>query len=160
MTSRSLTGPEKEIIWQVFRQTLPSDQVFVTDGLGLGGRPYCNPNPNLLQGGYLMNVGPTNYGNLSSSRGRRRLLVHEATHVWQGIHGVFPLAYVFNSALCQSASIVMSGSASGAYEYMPGASWMTYSAEQQANIVRDWYDAGRPTSGSLWPYIRDHIRQP
>lgn len=37
---------------------------------------------------------------------------------------------------------------------------MTYSAEQQANIVRDWYDAGRPNSGPLWPYIRDHIRQP
>lgn len=160
MKSRDLSLSEKKILRQVFQQTLPSDQILITDGLGLGGRPYCIPNPNPLQGGYLMNVGPTNYGTLSSSQGRRRLLVHEATHVWQGIHGVFPLAYVFNSALCQSVSIVVSGSATGAYAYTPGAPWMTYSAEQQANIVRDWNDAGRPESGSLWPYIRDHIRQP
>jgi len=42
---------------------------------------------------------------------------------------------------------------SGTYTAVP------YSAEQQASLVEAWFAAGEPTSGDLYPSIRDYVRR-
>jgi hypothetical protein len=78
---------------------------------------------------------------------QQRLLVHETTHVWQGKNSTMALTYVFSSVLNQG----LHGGA--AYSYVAGQPWRSYNAEQQASIVEDWFRAGQPKSGSLYPYI-------
>ena len=163
---RKLRSAEKRVLRLVFSETVPVDQIWITDQLGLNDAPYTIPNPNPIQGGYLMNVGPgTNRlpgyrNNLAENDYGSRLLVHEAAHVWQGVHGGFAWGYVLNSALCQSIAQITSGSRTGIYGYTPGQPWSQYNAEQQASIVDDWFDNGMETSDERWPYIRDHIRKP
>ncbi|MGH9821530.1 MAG: hypothetical protein ACRD43_15305, partial [Pyrinomonadaceae bacterium] len=51
----------------------------------------------------------------------------------------------------------------GAYVYQVGGAWAEYNAEQQAQIVEDWYARGRSTNDREEPrfvYIRDHLRHP
>jgi hypothetical protein len=97
-----------------------------------------------------MNVGDA-YSDMSSSN--TDLLVHESTHVWQGKNSLFAQSYVYDSCISQCIR------GTGAYRYSAGSSWSSYNVEQQASIVEDWYVSGEPTSGNLWPYIRDHVRE-
>jgi len=108
----------------------------------------------IIAGAYLVNVGPRHFKSIAPS-----LLVHELTHVWQGRNGAFAMSYVINSAFhqCRGAAGPAAGRGA-AYVYAPGRPWRTYNAEQQANIVEDWYMGGMPESGDLWPYIRTNIR--
>jgi hypothetical protein len=110
--------------------------------------------------GYLMNVGPAGYIDMTASADLKSLLVHETTHVWQGHNAVFAMTYVINSAYHQCKGVVTGGfnNRVAAYSYQPGQWFKTYNAEQQAHIVQDWYESGEPQSGPLWPYIRDNIR--
>lgn len=110
--------------------------------------------------GYLMNVGPTGYADMTANAGLQSLLVHEMTHVWQGHNAIFAMTYVINSAYNQCKGMVVNGfnGRLDAYSYQPGRWFKTYNAEQQAHIVQDWFDSGEPQSGALWPYIRDNIR--
>lgn len=107
--------------------------------------------------GYLMNIGPTHYANMAASH--PALLVHETAHVWQGRNSAFALTYALESALHQCAGILSTSDRGAAYAYTAGAAWSSYNPEQQAKIVEDWYKAGEPTSGSLWPYVRDYVRR-
>jgi len=107
--------------------------------------------------GYVMNVGPKGYPDMTKNK---NLLVHEMTHVWQGYNAVFAMTYVLNSAYHQCKGMVRGGydNRDAAYGYRPGQWFKTYNAEQQASIVEDWFAAGEPQTGALWPYIRDHVR--
>jgi hypothetical protein len=108
--------------------------------------------------GYIMNVGPDAFPDMTATQDFRRTLVHETTHVWQGKNSIFSMTYVINSAFNQCQGM-MKSSRSAAYGFKAGSPFHTYNAEQQAYLVETWYDSGSPTSGPLWPYIRDYIRK-
>ena len=119
---------------------------------------------------YIVSVGPGPYPDISSGTytvgsytlERNHLLVHELTHVWQGKNSIFSLSYVISSAYNQCRGMLSGGGVSGrsaAYSYMPLQAWSAYNAEQQASLVEAWFAAGEPTSGDLYPYIRDYVRR-
>jgi hypothetical protein len=171
--ARIMSQPEYTIATRVLGNTLPYRfRIIITNGAGLGNRPFTIPISLLstlgatiaagfvgaaagyltsfINVGYLMNVGSA-YPDMSTSN--TALLVHETTHVWQGSNSAFSLNYVFNSCLNQC---LRGGTA---YNYTPGSEWSSYNVEQQASIVEDWFISGEPESGDLWNYVRDYIRQ-
>ena len=107
--------------------------------------------------GFVMNVGAA-YPDMTRNDDTKELLVHETCHVWQGHNDLSSMTYVLNSITHQCSGMIQGKSRNAAYAYTPGQNFSTYNAEQQASIVEDWYIAGEPGSGDLWPYIRDHIR--
>jgi hypothetical protein len=175
-TARFMSVDEYAIVSRVMGATLPYRyRIIITDGAGLDNRPFTIPTslvttilgtaaapflaPVIALGGYLgsainlaylINVGSA-YLDMSSSN--TELLVHETTHVWQGKNSYLALSYVFDSCISQCIR------GSGAYGYTAGSNWYSYNAEQQASIVEDWFVSGEPTSGALWDYIRDYVRQ-
>ena len=107
--------------------------------------------------GYIVSVGSAAYADMSVSH--RALLVHELAHVWQGSNSRSSTTYVANSVMNQCRSDLTIGGTTSAYDFTPGSNWRTYNAEQQASIIEKWYVDGMPTSGDLWPYIRDYVRR-
>jgi hypothetical protein len=173
---RFMNSDEYDIVKRVTGDTLPwRVRIIVTDGAGAEGRPFTIPTSlvttllgsaasgflaplaafagyvgSVTNLGYLMNVGSA-YSDMSGSN--QDLLVHESTHVWQGKNSFFAQSYVYNSCISQCLR------GGRAYHYSAGLEWSSYNVEQQASIVEDWYMSGEPTSGDLWPYIRDHVRE-
>lgn len=171
-SARVMNTAEYAIVSRVFSDTLPwRYRIIVTNGAGLDNRPFTIPTSLLTTLGatvaagfagaiagyltsfinlaYLVNVGSA-YADMS--RGYQNLLVHETTHVWQGKNSNLSLTYVFSSCISQCIR------GTGAYNYTAGSSWSSYNVEQQASIVEDWFASGEPESGSLWGYVRDHVR--
>jgi len=162
---RTLLPDEIALAKSVFQNTLNYSTVRVTDTLGLGGKPWTTNSPPL----YLLNVGG-DYPNLAADDDRRRLLIHELTHVWQAQHLV-PIT--LNSAAHQTLSAIQNGGdVSAAYAYTVGKSWGQYNIEQQASIVAHWFmpsnkcfvnggpcGGGMKTTDARYRYIRDNIRQ-
>jgi hypothetical protein len=158
MAYRSMSTSERNFARSVFQNSINYSQVRVLNDLGLGNRPWCSPPvPGFWY--YGLHVGPSAYSSLVSSTGRKRLLIHELTHAWQGQHGVL---YVFNSAYHQSVNTILNGGdVAPVYNYAPGASWGSYNVEQQASIVEDWYSpniGNMQTSDPRWTYITNNIR--
>ncbi len=147
---RSLTAAEKAIVRSVFKNSINFSSIQVTNTVGFQNGNWVTKTP----AGYLVNVGPS-YNNLAANKNTKRLLIHEMTHVWQGQHGV---PFMVNSAIHQAASVIQSGSTTGAYSYTIGKQWSKYNVEQQAEIIMGWYDAGMKTSDGRYPYIRDNVR--
>lgn len=149
---RPLTTTEVSLARSVFQDTINYNLVRVTDALGFGDRPWTTNTPPI----YTLNVGSLYYASLSSDAERRRLLIHELTHVWQGQHLV---PFIFDSAAHQTISAITNGgNVAVAYSYTLGRAWREYNVEQQASIVTDWYVRGRQTSDARYRYIRDNIR--
>jgi hypothetical protein len=107
--------------------------------------------------GYIVSVGPGAYPDMAVNH--RPLLVHELAHVWQGSNSRSSMTYVNNSIMNQCRADLTIGGTRTAYDYTAGSNWRTYNAEQQASIIEHWYVSGMPTSGDLWPYIRDYVRK-
>ena len=161
---RSLSTAEKNLAKSVFQNTINYDMVKITDTLGAGARPWTTNTPPL----YMINVGG-DYPNLTANDDRKRLLIHELAHVWQGQHLV---PFMLNSAAHQSLSAINNGGdTSPAYSYTVGKPWGQYNVEQQASIVEHWFipanlcfkngpcGGGMKTTDSRYRYIRDHIRK-
>jgi len=162
---RTLLPDEIALAKSVFQNTLNYSTVRVTNTLGLGAKPWTTNSPPL----YLLNVGG-DYPNLAADDDRRRLLIHELTHVWQAQHLV-PIT--LNSSAHQTLSAIQNGGdVSAAYAYTVGKSWGQYNIEQQASIVAHWFmpsnlcfvnggpcGGGMKTTDARYPYIRDNIRQ-
>ncbi len=154
MAIRTLTPPELILANSVFQTSILYSQVRLQDDLGMGGRPWTSPPSPLYYvlhvGAYFVNMTATNY--------RKRLLIHELAHVWQGQHGV-PLGYVLNSAFHQALSAITNGGdVAPAYNYTTGLKWAQYNCEQQASIVEDWFAGGSQSSNSRYVYITRNIR--
>jgi hypothetical protein len=171
---RAMNALEYRIASGVFGATLPPPfQILITDAAGLNGRAFTIPaslismilgiNPALflptallgylksaVKVAYLVNVG-SSYNTLGTAD--QALLVHESTHVWKGKNSKLALTYVFSSVLNQGLH------GESAYSYTPGQPWRSYNAEQQASLVEDWFASGQPRSGSLYPYIVDHVQK-
>jgi len=161
---RSLSTAEKNLAKSVFQNTINYDMVKITDTLGAGGRPWTTNTPPM----YMINVGG-NYSSLTTNNKRKRLLIHELSHVWQGQHLV---PFMLNSAAHQSLSAINNGGDTApAYSYTVGKPWGQYNVEQQASIVAHWYmptttcfengpcGGGMKTTDSRYRYIRDNIRK-
>ena len=161
---RALSRSEKNLARSVFRNTINYDMVKVTNTLGAGGRPWTTNTPPM----YMINVG-SDYPSLTANKERKRLLIHELAHVWQGQHLV---PFMLNSAAHQTLSAINNGGDTApAYSYTVGKPWRNYNVEQQASIVAHWYTptnicfkrgpcgGGMKTTDSRYRYIRDHIRK-
>lgn len=109
--------------------------------------------------GYILLVGPQRFTGMEQNMSSKKTLVHETTHVWQAKNSWFALSYVVSSVITQLAGLAAGRGVKGNYGYTPGSPWSSYNVEQKADIVMDWFGAGEPTSGPLWPYIRDYVRK-
>lgn len=161
---RSLSTSEKNLAKSVFGNTINYDLVKITDTLGAGARPWTTNTPPI----YTINVGG-DYPSLTANDDRKRLLIHELAHVWQGQHLV---PFTINSAAHQSLSAINNGGdVASAYSYTVGKPWGQYNVEQQASIVAHWFTpenicfqngpcgGGMKTTDSRYRYIRDNIRK-
>jgi hypothetical protein len=179
---RSLTQAERDVLRNVFQGSLPVDKILVTSIPGKDGRAFTIPGSMVvalapiipvigplitlagliedLQDKYLINVG-SQYGSLLPSsydfqtmERSGSLLVHESTHVWQGIHSAFSWWYVFNSLYSQYKC------GQHAYDVDEAhlTTWSDYGVEQQAHLVENWYSRGSKTTDTNYPFIRDNIR--
>ena len=178
MAERRLNGSEEEIARQVFGTSLPYDQILVTDQLGMNDRKWTPTVPGLMRTTrvFYLNVGPGPFAGMqkdalhkpSWKSYQRDLLIHELTHVWQGYHGAVGPEYMLNSGFHQAVCSVNNAlhgkdpskdrDAASAYKYAVGKPWRTYAAEQQAQIVEDWYYDGMSETDPRFAYVRDHVR--
>lgn len=181
---RKLTLSERAVLSGVFQNAVPLDKVLVTSIPGKDGRPFTIPGSmvttlsllipvlgplvtleslmlNLLDK-YLINVGgmysdkallPSTYDTNKRERAGS-MLVHETTHVWQGVHSAFSWWYVFQSLYTQAQE--------GSHAYDVDEShlqtWNRYGVEQQAHLVEDWFTRGSLTTDVCYPFIRDNVR--
>ena len=156
MAIRTLLPDELILAKTVFQNSILYSKVRLQDDLGMGGIPWTSP-PIAVFPYYVLHVG-SYYQHMTTTNYRRKLLIHELTHVWQGQHGV-PKGYVLNSAYHQSLSgITNGGDVAPAYSYTTGLKWAQYNCEQQASIVEDWFSNGSSSSDSRYVYITTNIR--
>jgi hypothetical protein len=119
----------------------------------------------IVNAGYVMNVGPKYYPDLTITAWGKDMLVHEMTHVWQGKNSVFALSATLGALAAQCRGMSTTGSfsgRSGAYAYTvssPLAPWGGFNPEQQAQIVEDWYHKGSSKTDDVFPYIDGYVRR-
>jgi len=185
MGIRRLKPLEISLAQEVFGNTLPYSRILVCSLNGVGGKPFTLPG-NLLIGAeamvpgigtllavasiagslwdkYILFLGEEGYNNAPATDTPRKMagqqFLHELTHVWQGDVGAFQWAYVGDSI---TQRCLHAFSDDSPYDYTPGKNWNEYHAEQQANIVDDFWRKTKmmteePTKHQLYPYIRDNI---
>ena len=155
MAQRHMTMTERGIADAVFQGTVPYNMVRITDLIGLENRPYTMVYMGMEKGNlWHVNVGQRAFHSLGTNLASQSLLIHELTHVWQSAHSGWAPAYIFNSVWHQ----LIDGK-KAAYGYVSGLSWNSYSVEQQARIVEDWFASGKSESDPNYRYIRDNIRK-
>jgi hypothetical protein len=181
---RNLTKPEKDLLRPIFQHSLPLDRILITSISGKDGRAFTIPGSmvvvlaNLipvvgqiislagliehLQDKYLINVGKGAYDHLIGSsydnsfhEKAGSLLVHEATHAWQGHNFAFSWWYVFNSLYNQ----IRCGSRAYDVDESKRQQWTTYGVEQQATLIEHWFSRGSSASDTAFPYLQDNIRK-
>jgi hypothetical protein len=175
---RPLASGEKQVALPVFRASIPYDQVLISDGAGGGDRPFTLPtrvpttiffNVDSDLGKYVIHAGDGYYG-MSKLQEDKNTLVHELTHVWQGEHWSSP--YWVNSLGMQGAwglAGVLDDVAGydhddslDAYSYdkVDLWDWDDYHAEQQAQIVEDWFKGNMKKNADedfRFYYVQKHI---
>jgi hypothetical protein len=168
---RHLATHEIEIAKSVFKNTIPYDDVVISDGLGGGDRPFTVPtsmpirvpfytNFNVRDGKFVIHAGDGYYG-MSRNQEDKKLLIHELTHVWQGTNDTsWSWAYAIFSLKDQALS-----DDAYAYDKMRLEPWEGYGPEQQAQIVEDWFADGmqsfdpvNQTGDRRFYYIKKYIR--
>lgn len=111
----------------VYGGSLLYTDIWISDSLGAGGRPWTIWTPL----GCVMNLGSVAYRSPGSNSS---LLIHELAHCWQSQHHPSPVAFMANSVASQAAAAAAGGSA---YCYRPGKSFGSYAAEQNAQQVQN-----------------------
>ena len=157
MTARNLKQQEGSIANGVFGMSVRLNRVLISDLFLAESRAFVTPrDPTPLGlvfgGGFTINVGPSRYPDLTTSEKNRKTLVHELVHCWQGQHSPIACSYIFDSLWHRSLN-------ENAYDYVIGEPWESYNAEQQANLVAEWYIQGASETDTRYPYIRDYIRR-
>lgn len=160
---RHLAQQERIIALSVFKHTIPYDKILVSDGLGGGDRPFTLPTSlpvsplfNVTTAGkYVLHVGDGYHG-MSTFPEDQKTLIHELAHVWQGEHEAHSWTYVVSSIWGQT----LSGDAYTYDKTRLDEDWNNYNAEQQAQIVEDWFENGRKADRNedlRFYYIKKHI---
>ncbi|MCS6873850.1 MAG: hypothetical protein N2Z23_00785 [Pyrinomonadaceae bacterium] len=177
---RFLSKQEHIIASEVFGKKVPSRRkIIITNGAGLGDRAFTIPFSLILvlfmtlaaipmgfittitvfittvlstslNFGYFVNVGKA-YSNLDSTN--QAILIHEMVHVLQGEESFFSISYVVNSCFYQ----ILQGRK--AYCYVLGKKWKDYTAEQQAQIIEDWFRNGKMEDDVRRKYIDENLRK-
>ncbi len=163
---RYLADGERHLAMKVFKFTIPYDEVLISDALGWDDRPFTMPtsyptspffNVPSSEGDYVIHAGDGYYG-MSKLPPDQKTLIHELTHVWQGVHGNH---YVIWSMLLQASE-------DDAYDYKGNylaEDWDDYGPEEQAQMVEDWfangmqeYDPATGTGDKWFYFIKKNIR--
>jgi hypothetical protein len=169
---RQMTDEEFAFADRVFRGTLPSKRIVLTNLLGLGRRPFTMPT---VGDAILVNLGAgfddpiryTGYGDADNPKRQKagQLLIHELTHAWQIATTTFLPGMICGGVLNQATTI---GGDMSVYKYGPaGPPFRDFNLEQQASIVDDWFAGTDPQSfppltesdeNPYFRYVRDNIR--
>jgi len=115
---------EEPILRGVYGSSLNYGDIYLSDALGGGGRPFTLHVPFV---GTIIQIGPSAY---SSPGSNPKLLIHEAAHSWQSQHHFDRTQFMGNSLASQAAASAAGGDA---YCFIPGKSFGDYAAEQIAN---------------------------
>ena len=158
---RFLTHAEKDLARKVFEEALPYGAIYLSNGLGLQQRAYTIPHP-LHLGSYVIHIGPDAFPDATDSsvivlgQTADAVLIHELTHVWQGVNRRHAFDYILDSVYNQIRL------ANDAYKLnqddVGKKKWSEFNAEQQAMIVENWYADGMSESAAAFTYIKDNIR--
>jgi hypothetical protein len=154
MARRLLTPPEEALARRVFQETLPYGRIFISDWLAWSRRPFVLPTGVGRRSRYLLHLGPQGFADALRTPRLQATLIHELTHVWQGYNQRWAWRYVLNSLWHQAVH------GRRAYHYTPGLPWSSYHAEQQAQLVQDWFAAGERPEDARAVYIHSHLRVP
>lgn len=158
---RHLRAEEITLAKRVFGDTLPYNKIFLVNQTGTGNRPCTEAQ--LTKRNYYLHVGaqiffdatstaPWSYTDGKVKERRCDVFIHELTHVWQGEHQ--PNVLKIKSHYHQPPS-------KNDYCYAVGENWNTYDAEQQAQIVEDWFNpriGSESTEDARYNYIVENIR--
>ena len=128
------SATEEPAARSVYGGSLNYGDIYISDALGGGGRPFTTYVPIV---GTVINAGPALYKTPGSSPS---LLTHELAHCWQSQHHSDPTQFMLNSLASQAAAEAIGGGAS-AYCYVPGKPFSQYGAEQIAQQVENGVSA-------------------
>ena len=150
MRARFLRQDERVFAKRVFGQTIPFDDVLVTDLLGAGNEPFTAvsgpsnnsmpfvvPMPRYI---FAINVGAQGFVSCIDSA-VKAAFVRELARVWQG------------------AESIGRQRQNGHADYQIGQPWVTYSDDQKASLVSDWVQGGMRTDDPRMTYIHTNIRR-
>jgi hypothetical protein len=138
--SRSLSGPEKAYLREIFHDSVDYDRVTITRGSALAaGAARTTGNTINLQEEHFR--GDT----MELSDAGLLVLAHEMGHVWQYQNG--GLAYIPSSLIPQLTAALSGGSRNAAYNWRDAVrnriDWSEWNAEQQAECISDYNEALR-----------------
>jgi hypothetical protein len=138
---RRLRSEEIVFARRVFGETLPYDKIVLVNQTGKENRPCTQAQ--LAKKNYYLHVGPLIFFDATSAapwsyssdgvvRERRcDVFIHELTHVWQG---------EYQPAVLIPISLYHLPPSKEGYSYELGQPWSSYNAEQQAQIIEDWFN--------------------
>lgn len=126
MTDRGMTPEEYQFALSIFERDFPvRDEIELTDGTGIGGRPFVRPT--VIGDPYKMYLGEWYEAPLN----HKANFAHELTHVWQLYH--FPVTWYGWHALTDH--VLGDDAGSYAYALEDGKDFGDYGLEEQASIV-------------------------
>ncbi len=150
-SERDINTAEYQFALSIFeREFPPKDMITITNGTGFGGRPYVRPS---INGGVQMNLGSIHSNPLATPESRE-LFAHELTHAWQLEH------YGKIWFLSQAVTNQVVDGAPYAYVCDAAKTLGDYNAEQQGEIVKDYYKknacataVARPLRSATWKLL-------
>src|SRR4029078_2663988 len=164
---RPLNVAEIAFARQVFGNSLPYQDVIITNLAGLGDRAFTAPG---VDGKTYLNLGRA-YDNPLGTGGSAypkpgQLLIHELTHAWQIAHAGF-LPGLMCSGMVNQANFILGDNVDEYGE--PGPGWSKFNAEQQGAIVDQWFggtgrssrykemDQENPYYRYVWNDVTSHL---
>lgn len=152
VAGRKLLQSERALGHSVFGVTIPFDRVFIGN-LDLGSA-VTKAGWSLSRKQWVYEIlWPEIFASGPGNAAQKAVFIHELVHVWQGENGLFPHAYMGQSAGAQLshgiADIIKTRTWRGwgshrstAYKFTAndiGKHWNEFNVEQQGNIVESWF---------------------
>lgn len=138
ISSRPLNDAEKQLARRVFGDTVPLDQIMLTNLAGGSGRGFTAQG---VDNKIYINLGKA-FGNPLGPGGGTypypgQILIHELTHAWQISHNNFLPGLMCSMLVTQAENSL----GDNVYAYgPPGPDWSSgFNPEQQAAIVDQWF---------------------
>lgn len=150
--SRSLSGPERDYLGEIYHDSVDMSKVTITRGSALAaGAARTTGNTINLQDQHFK--GDT----MELSDAGLLVLAHEMGHVWQYQNG--GLAYIPSSLIPQAVAALSGGDRNAAYDWRAmvraKVPWEQWNAEQQAECISDYNEALRKCRGPN-PELKDY----
>lgn len=150
--SRSLSGPERDYLQEIYHDSVDMSQVTITRGSALAtGAARTLGNTINLQDEHF------DRDTMDLSDAGLLVLAHEMGHVWQYQNG--GLAYIPSSLIPQAVAALSGGDRNAAYDWRAmvraKVPWAQWNAEQQAECISDYNEALRRCRGPN-PQLKDY----